>query len=168
IYIDVVLLSPEAPLTSETVKFLLQSNKKKYTIIKNESSASSVDWWKPFGYPSKLNENGEYDRIKGFISCFKRFNTFIYNSSSGTSRIKQHANICFGTLSNSSSSIDSSTFTQDDIGFRNIAQELIRIGIFPFGLTNKRFYRLSGHKHGVVAVADIIRGRLQYQEQFMI
>jgi hypothetical protein len=201
---DVVLLSPEVPLTSETVKFLLQSNKEKYTIIKNESSVSSVDWWKAFGYPSKLNENGEYYRIKGFISCFKCFNTFIYNSSSGTTRIKQHAAKCFGTSSNSSSSnvtdsIDSSTFTQgtlsqhgfknnsklsdkeidnikqlsaqwichdlrpfstlDDIGFRNLAQELIRIGIFPFELTKKRFDLLSGHKHGVVDVDDVLRGR---------
>jgi hypothetical protein len=54
---DVILLSPEAPLTLETIKFLFQSNKEKYTVIKNESSTSCADWWKTFGYPSKLDKN---------------------------------------------------------------------------------------------------------------
>jgi hypothetical protein len=31
---DVILLSPEALLTSETIKFLLQSDKEKYAVIK--------------------------------------------------------------------------------------------------------------------------------------
>jgi hypothetical protein len=33
------------------------------------------------------------------------------------------------------------------------------IGIFPFELTKKRFDLLSGHKHGVVDIDDVLRGR---------
>ena len=40
---DVILLPSEAPLTSETIKFLFQSNKEKYAVIKNESSTSCAD-----------------------------------------------------------------------------------------------------------------------------
>ncbi|CAF1544993.1 unnamed protein product, partial [Adineta ricciae] len=136
---DVVLLPPEAPLTSETVKFLLQSDKEKYTIIRNETSTLTAEWWRAFGYPSKLGENGEHQRTKGFISCFKFFNTFIYNSSSGTARLNQHGFKKNSKLSDKETDNikhlsaqwichDLRPFsTIDDIGFRNLAQELIRI-----------------------------------------
>jgi hypothetical protein len=100
--LGVISVSPQAPLTSEKVKFLLKSENKKYMIIKNKSS--SVDWWKAFGYPAKLGENGEFHRISGFVSCSKCFNTFIYSSNSGTTRLKQHVNKCFDITSSSSSS----------------------------------------------------------------
>lgn len=173
--LEVISLSPQTLLTSEKVKFLLQSEEKKYTIIKNESS--SADWWKVFGYPAKLDENGEFQRITGFVSCFKCCHTFLYSNTSGTTRLKQHANKCFDLTSCSSSSSSSSATTDqtnssiltqatlaqhgfkksaklsqkeienvkelsaqwvchdlrpfctlEDVGFRALAQELIRIG----------------------------------------
>jgi hypothetical protein len=172
---DLELISPpvESPLTSEKVKFLLESENKKYTIIIKESSTPLAEWWSAFGYPAKLSEDGKCHRITGFVSCFKCFNTFIYSNSSGTTRLKQHANKCFKTTSSSSITIDQtngSTLTQrtltqhgfkknsklcekeidkikqlsaqwvchdlrpfctlEDLGFRALAQELIRIGMF--------------------------------------
>jgi len=171
---DLELIFPpiESPLTSEKVKFLLESENKSYTIIKKESSTSLAEWWSSFGYPAKIGEDGKYYRIAGFVSCFKCFHTFIYGNSSGTTRLKQHANKWFKTTSSSitfdesnDSTLTQGTLTQhgfkknsklcekeidkikqlsaqwvchdlrpfctlEDLGFRALAQELIRIGMF--------------------------------------
>ena len=41
------------------------------------------------------NENGEFERIDGFISCLKFSHTFHYGSTSGTKRFVEHAKRCF-------------------------------------------------------------------------
>jgi hypothetical protein len=46
------------------------------------------------GFPAKLNENNEFQRIFGYVNCFKYFQTFIYSSKSGTIRLKQHETKC--------------------------------------------------------------------------
>ncbi len=67
---------------SEKIKNLLTYEKSRYQIIK-PSSSSSDSWWRAFGYPARLNENNQLERITGFISCFKCMNTQVYNRSSG-------------------------------------------------------------------------------------
>jgi len=169
--------SNEIPFNSEKIKHLLRSENKTYKVIKNESSSAST-WWNIFGFPAKLDENNEYQRIFGYVSCFKCFQTFIYSSKSGTTRLKEHETKCGKIISvlssplSSSIEIDSpnpssstqSILTQhgfrksrklnekdtdhmkllcaqwiskdlrpfsiiEDSGFRNLAQELILIGI---------------------------------------
>jgi len=85
--------SNEIPLNSEKIKHLLRSDNKTYKVIKNESASAST-WWNIFGFPTKLDENNEYQRIFGYISCFKCFSTFIYSSRSGTTRLKEHETKC--------------------------------------------------------------------------
>jgi hypothetical protein len=155
-------------LKSEQIKNLLTYDKSRYQIIK-PTTTSSAPWWRAFGYPAHFNENGQLERINGFISCFKCMSTYIYNSSSGSKRYKEHAEKC-SPLSNitTSSSINFSSSTQttlnqngftkqvklnekdittikdlsvewvcgdlrpfsilDDLGFRKIAQECVRLG----------------------------------------
>lgn len=211
-----ISLSPPTPSTSERVQLLLQSENKIYTIIKNQSS--SVDWWKAFGYSAKLDENGEFQRIAGFVSCFKCFKTFIYSNTSGTTRLKQHANKCFDMTTSSSSSSSSSTTTAqtngsaltqvtlaqhgfkknarlsekeienikqlsaqwvcrdlrpfctlEDVGFRALAQELIRIGL-SFIITKKHKYFLSPYVTGMELSMSVkfFEAVIQRLEQFVI
>ena len=94
----------DIPLNSEKIKHLLKSETKTYKVIKNESS-SGASWWNIFGFPAKLDENNEYQRISGYVSCFKCFQTFFYSAKSGTTRLKEHEAKC-GTVTSSS---DSST-----------------------------------------------------------
>ncbi|CAF1080327.1 unnamed protein product [Adineta ricciae] len=85
--------SSEFSLNSEKVKQLLRSDDKLYKVIKNESS-SGATWWNTFGFPAKLDENNEYQRIFGHVSCFKCYQTFNYSSKSGTTRLKAHEMKC--------------------------------------------------------------------------
>jgi hypothetical protein len=98
--------SNEIPLNSEKIKHLLSSENKIYKVIKNESSSASA-WWNIFGFPAKLDENNEFQRIFGYVSCFKCFQTFIYSSKSGTTRLKEHETKC-GKFTLSPSSLASS------------------------------------------------------------
>ena len=68
--------------------------KTKYKTIKNDN-ASNTSWWLGFAYPAKPNVNNEFERIPGFISCFRCMNTQIYNNSTGTKRFKEHADKSF-------------------------------------------------------------------------
>ncbi|CAF1493857.1 unnamed protein product [Rotaria sordida] len=93
-------------LNSEKIKLLLQTENTKYTVIKNESlTESSSSWWNSFGFPAKLDENAKYQRIFGYVSCFKCYQTFIYSAKNGTTRLSEHQNKCATIISSSSSSI---------------------------------------------------------------
>ncbi|CAF3569995.1 unnamed protein product [Rotaria sp. Silwood1] len=79
---------------SEKVKRLLIFEKCKYKIIEN-TCPSKASWWRAFGFPARLNEHNQWERIEGFISCTKCMNTQIYNKLSGTKRLKEQADKCF-------------------------------------------------------------------------
>ncbi|CAF4875369.1 unnamed protein product [Rotaria socialis] len=104
--------SPQTQFNSERIKLLLKSEPNKYKVVKNESS-SLKQWWQAFGYPTLTNKMGESTRIKGYVSCFKCFSTFIYHNRSGTIRLKQHAIKC----SDITSSLSSITIINDDSSF---------------------------------------------------
>ncbi|CAF2648409.1 unnamed protein product [Rotaria sp. Silwood2] len=99
-------------LNSEKIKLLLQTESTKYTVIKKKSSTASSSslpsWWSSFGYPAKSDENAKYQRIFGYVSCFKCYQTFIYSAKSGTTRLREHQNKCARIISLSSSSSSSS------------------------------------------------------------
>ena len=97
--------SREDSLTSEKVKHLLRTENIEYTIIKKDSSTASSSWWNGFGFPAKLDEDNIYQRIFGYVSCFKCYQTFVYSAKSGTTRIKEHYNKCTKITFSSSSSI---------------------------------------------------------------
>ena len=83
----------EDPLNSEKRKLRLRTSNTKYTIIKNNQSilaARPLSWWSTFNLPTKLDENDQYQRIFGRVTCFKCYQTFIYSSKSGTTRLKEH------------------------------------------------------------------------------
>ena len=102
----------EAPFDSEKIKRLLRSDNEKYAIIENKSSKATSSWWKLFGFPAVLDENERYQRIVGYVSCFKCFQTFIYSSKSGTTRLKEHENRCVKNSSSSSSPSSTSIFSE--------------------------------------------------------
>ncbi|CAF4263490.1 unnamed protein product, partial [Rotaria magnacalcarata] len=84
-----------------------------YQVIRNESQKGPL-WWRAFGFPAKIDDKGEFQRIEGFISCLKCKNTQIHNKSSGTKRYKEHADKCYPiinetVISSSSSSSSSSS-----------------------------------------------------------
>ena len=58
-----------------------------------------------FEFPAKLDEDNIYQRIFGYVSCFKCYQTFAYSAKSGTTRIKEHLNKCTKIMFSSSSSI---------------------------------------------------------------
>lgn len=80
--------------TPDRLKRLLQHEKHKFRILKNESPKPLASWWRTFGYPALLNEKNEFQRIPGFISCFKCSHTSNYGPKSGTRRFIEHADRC--------------------------------------------------------------------------
>ena len=62
------MLSFNVTFNSEKITNLLLHEKARYKIIKLDSY-SSTSRWRTFGYPAKLNENNELERITGSISC---------------------------------------------------------------------------------------------------
>ncbi|CAF1176026.1 unnamed protein product [Rotaria sordida] len=108
----------EDTLDSEKIKHLLCSDSNKYIVIENKLSKPCPSWWKIFGFPAILDENKKYRRIFAYVSCFKCFQTFIYSSKSGTTRLKEHEIKCIKSNSSSSSSssisISSEVINQSD------------------------------------------------------
>jgi hypothetical protein len=80
--------------TSNQLQRLLKYEKQKYSILTNESVKSLASWWRSFGYPAILNEENEFQRIPGFVSCFKCCHTSVYGPTSGTKRFISHADRC--------------------------------------------------------------------------
>ncbi|CAF2257460.1 unnamed protein product, partial [Rotaria magnacalcarata] len=101
-------ISSSTPLKSEKIRLLLKHEPKKYKVIENDSSSPLLDWWTTFGYPAALDENNVFQRITGYVSCFKCFGTFVYGNNSGTTRLKQHAVKCSKAACSSSITIESS------------------------------------------------------------
>ncbi|CAF3805095.1 unnamed protein product, partial [Rotaria sp. Silwood1] len=112
----------EDSLDSEKIKHLLCSNSNKYIVIENKLSKPCPSWWKIFGFPGILDENKQYRRIFGYVSCFKCFQTFIYSSKSGTTRLKEHEIKCIKSNSSSSSPSSSSSSSSSSI---SISSEVI-------------------------------------------
>ncbi|CAF1491119.1 unnamed protein product, partial [Rotaria sordida] len=183
------------------IKYLLLNQQQKFKIIENESR-SHAEWWRSFGFPAQLNENKKFERIIGYISCFKCMHTQAYNSLSGTKRFTQHANKCFPSSTSSSISISSLSSTQttlnqmgfkksmqfsendvktvkklcaewicsdirpfsivDDPGFRNVAQECIRLGATFGNVDVNNVFRgektISRH---IICVADELRDQVK-------
>ena len=108
--------------TAEKIKNLLLYQKQKYQIVKN-SSSTTAQWWRAFGYPSQMDENNILRKIPGFISCLKCMHTMVHKHSTGTIRFKEHADKCFPLSKSSvSTSLDGepSSVTQaslDQMGF---------------------------------------------------
>ncbi|CAF5133689.1 unnamed protein product, partial [Rotaria sp. Silwood1] len=67
---------------------------KNYTVIKNQPAlaAGPLSWWSTFDFPAKLDENKQYKRIMGNVSGFECYQTFVYSSKSGTTRLREHQN----------------------------------------------------------------------------
>jgi hypothetical protein len=100
--------------TSDQLQRLLKYEKQKYSILTNESVKPLAPWWRSFGYPAVINEENQFQRIPGFISCFKCCHTSNYGSRSGTKRFITHADRCspMVQLSSSANGTDDSHSTQ--------------------------------------------------------
>ncbi|CAF0841728.1 unnamed protein product [Rotaria sordida] len=85
--------------SSRQLQHLLLTDKKKFCILNNKSDKTLAPWWRSFGYPAILNENNEFKRIPGFVSCIKCCLTSIYGPKSGTKRFIAHADRCFPLVS---------------------------------------------------------------------
>ncbi|CAF4566006.1 unnamed protein product, partial [Rotaria sp. Silwood2] len=133
---------------SETIKHCLLFEKSQYQIIKNEYP-TTVKWWRAFGYPAQLNDNKKFQRIEGFISCYKCKNTQIYNKLSGTKRYKEHADKCFPILNitatispspttpstSTTTSSPSSTTSSSSISFTSSSSTSAQVTLNQMGFT---------------------------------
>jgi hypothetical protein len=109
--------------TSKQLQRLLIKEKQKFRILKNESTKIIASWWRSFGYPAVLNEQDQFERIPGFISCLKCCHTSGYSVNSGTKRFISHADRCFPLVSSCPSADDkndsqSTQLTLNNIGFK--------------------------------------------------
>jgi hypothetical protein len=52
-------------------RFLLRKNEN--FRLNNSSTKTLASWWHTFGYVTTKNKRNEFERINGFISCFKAY-----------------------------------------------------------------------------------------------
>lgn len=183
-------LTNEAPadegFSSDKIRKLLQMDKTKYTVIKNESAKPIASWWKTFGFPAMIDEKNEVKRILGYISCFRCYHTFIYNHSSGTTRFKEHTEKC-STLCSTISSTDPAGATQissanqsllshygfgasmklserDITHFKEISAQWICEEVRPFSLLEDRGFRTIAQELVRIGIVN----RLNHVSQFNI
>jgi len=74
-------------------RFLLRKNEN-FRLENNSSTKTLASWWRAFGYVTTKNKRNEFERINGFISCFKCYRTFRYGAASGTKHFFDHADRC--------------------------------------------------------------------------
>ncbi|CAF1295325.1 unnamed protein product [Rotaria sp. Silwood1] len=91
----------------ERIYYLLKTEKQQYTIIKNKISPPAGFYWSIFGFSAKPNKNTcIFERINGYTSCEKCKKTFVYDSNSGTTHMKQHPCVTDLITQTTSSSIN--------------------------------------------------------------
>ena len=68
--------------TTSSIEFMLKrkDNRKEFIVIKNDQKKSSSIAWSTFGFPGRLIEDGSYQRIYGFASCFQCKSTYTFQS----------------------------------------------------------------------------------------
>jgi hypothetical protein len=49
-------------------------------VIENKQKRSSSTAWSSFGFPARLTEDGIYQRLHGYSSCFKCKATYTFQS----------------------------------------------------------------------------------------
>ncbi|CAF3851884.1 unnamed protein product [Rotaria magnacalcarata] len=126
---------------------------------------------------SNRNEKGNFERIFGYASCHDCKKTYVYNSNSGTSHLKQHSCVLNQDKSSRTNSMKQTTVEQvltvqktltDDQS--NVVKDLIAgwicTDIRPFSIIEDNGLRLLiqecirlGSLYGNVDVNDMLRGR---------
>ncbi|CAF2076585.1 unnamed protein product, partial [Rotaria magnacalcarata] len=143
------------------------------------------DWWTTFGYPAAIDEKNIFQRITGYVSCFKCYGTFVYGSNSGTTRLKQHVIKCSKVACSSSITIESSDLAsrqstlahhgfkktiklnENDVDkIKNLSAQWVCQDMRPFStLEDVGFRALAqelvniGHRYGVIDIDEILRSR---------
>ena len=110
--------------TPEQLNRFLSRKDENFRLENNNSTKVLALWWCSFGYVTVKNNRNEFERINGFISCFKCYRTFRYGSASGTKRFAEHADRCFPLISSNSASNDargskSIQYKLNQVGFRS-------------------------------------------------
>ena len=112
--------------TPEQIKHFLFIKDQRFYIDNNISTKPLACWWRSFGYVYVKNKKNEFEKINGFISCFKCYSTYRYGSSSGTKHFTEHADRCF-PLSSANSTLDERNDSKlvqcklNQVGFRRKA-----------------------------------------------
>ena len=75
--------------TTTSIENLLKrkDNQKEFIIIENNQKKATSAAWSTFGFPARLTEDGTYNRILGFASCFQCKSTYTFQSD-GTGSTK--------------------------------------------------------------------------------
>ena len=80
--------------TAASIENLLKQkdSSKQFIVIKNDQKRVSSLAWSTFGFPAKRLEDGSYQRIIGFASCFECKDTYSYQSdgSGSTKYLLKH------------------------------------------------------------------------------
>ncbi|CAF1093959.1 unnamed protein product [Adineta ricciae] len=92
-HITLLNSSPSSPRNTDKaacaeIQLMLKTKSNEYVIIENTGKHSS-NCWNLFGFPAVINDNGDAERISGYVSCRKCFITYSFVSNS-TRFLNQH------------------------------------------------------------------------------
>ncbi|CAF1391214.1 unnamed protein product [Rotaria sordida] len=170
--------SSSSTYTSDQIRFLLKNEKQRYEVIPNKAKSAKAPHWSTFGFPAKLNEKtGIFERIIGFASCNNCKKTFVYNSNSGTSHLKEHS--CTSNLIQTSTTsvmkqptveqyltVQKNLTTDQSTVIKDLIARWICTDIRPFSIIEDGGLRLLiqecvklGSLYGNIHVDNILRGR---------
>jgi hypothetical protein len=80
--------------TTTSIEHLLKrkDSRKEFIIIENNQKKATSAAWSTFGFPARLIEDGTYNRIPGFASCFQCKSTYTFQSdgSGSTKHLLRH------------------------------------------------------------------------------
>ncbi len=141
-----------------------KDSRKEFIVIENNQKKATSTAWSTFGFPARLIDDGTYNRIMGFASCFQCKSTYTFQSdgSGSTKHLLRHT--CSKVSSTSqtyhegpieklmkSKSTTPTTLTSED--YTRIRDELTKwtcSSIRPFNITQD-----IGLKNVLQTVVDI-------------
>ncbi|CAF2132255.1 unnamed protein product [Rotaria magnacalcarata] len=173
-------MSTSNKYTVDKIKYRLQHDKANYEVAENDASRFKSKCWNIFGFPTKKNKAGRFERINGFVSCQKCYQTFAYTPTTGTRHLNAHTCV-LNFLTNSTTSAPTTVQTTLDNIPKNLKQiklsdseqnkckDLMAKWIFadmrPFTITEDKGLRIIfqelislGAKHGDFDVKNVVRG----------
>ena len=109
---SIIICSPKstksvsnASYSSKSIENLLKNKKNEYKVVDNSNKRLTAACWTTFGFPVRVTNENQSERILGFVSCKHCFETFRYLDGS-TSTMNDHR--CPKSLSKGQQSLEDS------------------------------------------------------------
>lgn len=99
-----VLEQTQYKFTSSLIENLLRRKdvRHEFKVIENNQKKCSSTAWSSFGFPARLSENGSYERIIGFASCFQCKTTYSFQPGGSGSTKHMLRHVCPKAINSSS------------------------------------------------------------------